>query len=257
MGVGWAPTYAGGMSAQVVFVHGIRTSRTMWRRQVAHLEEAGIGARSLDLPGHGTRLDEAFTLDAALDTIDSAVREAAQDGPVLLVGHSMGGILSTAYAGMTPSAPLGALMAVSCTSVPRGVGLAAYRGVLRAVDRLPSRGLGLTRLILAATLPADTRGDFAAGGYALDAQDAALTSLAHLDLRSAVRQLTVPAWFVSGQFDQLRAHEWAFRRWAPQARFTIVPRASHLVTAMRPDTFNALLDEALAALTPAEVSPAS
>ena len=121
-----------------------------------------------------------------------AVREAAQDGPVLLVGHSMGGILSTAYAGMTPSAPLGALMAVSCTSVPRGVGLAAYRGVLRAVDRLPSRGLGLTRLILAATLPADTRGDFAAGGYALDAQDAALASLAHLDLRSAVRQLTVP-----------------------------------------------------------------
>ena len=58
----------------------------------------------------------------------------------------MGGILSTAYAGMTPSAPLGALMAVSCTSVPRGVGLAAYRGVLRAVDRLPSRGLGLTNM---------------------------------------------------------------------------------------------------------------
>ena len=66
MGVGWAPTYAGGMSAQVVFVHGIRTSRTMWRRQVAHLEEAGIGARSLDLPGHG-----ASSKDVGPGTIDS------------------------------------------------------------------------------------------------------------------------------------------------------------------------------------------
>ncbi len=244
-----AATYAGPMSAQVVFVHGIRTSGTMWRRQATHLQASGVGVRSVDLPGHGTRMDEAFTLEGALATIDAAVQDAAAEGPVLLVGHSMGGILATAYAGTTPSAPIAGLVAASCTSLPRGIGLAAYRVILRVVDRLPGRGLGLTRLMLAATLPEDTRGDFAAGGYALDAQDAALASLAALDLRAAVQDLKVPAWFVNGQFDQLRLHESAFRRWAPEARFTVVPRASHLVTAMRPDTFNTVLDDALVTMT--------
>lgn len=239
------------MSAQVVFVHGIRTSSTMWRSQVEHVQELGAGVQAVDLPGHGTRMAETFTLDGALATIDEAVRAASKRGPVLLVGHSMGGLLSTAYAATDPAPPVSGLVAASCTSLPRGLGLAAYRGVLRAVDRLPGRGLAFTRLMLAATLPAHTRGDFSAGGYALDAQDAALASLAALDLRAAVRGLSVPSWFINGQFDQLRLHESAFRRWAPQAQFLVVPRATHLVTAMRPEAFNALLDRALDTLQPA------
>ena len=251
------PTRAGltsleDMSPQVVFVHGIRTSQTMWRAQVEHVASLGVTGVAVDLPGHGRRRDETFTLDAALATIDDAVREAATRGPVLLVGHSMGGLLATAYAGSHPRPPLAGLIAASCTSLPRGFGLKAYRGVLKVVDQLPGRGLFLTRMALTATLPAHTRGDFAAGGYALDAQDAALASLAGLDLPSAVRRLEVPAWFVNGQFDQLRLHERLFRRLAPSAQFLVVPRASHLVTAMRPDTFNAVLTDALTALALAE-----
>lgn len=229
-------------------MHGIRTSRTMWRPQLEHLASLGVAGTAVDLPGHGERRDEVFTLDAALTTIDDAVRAAASQGPVLLVGHSMGGLLTTAYAGSHPRPPLAGLVAASCTSLPRGFGLKAYRGVLKAVDRLPGRGLAFTRLALTATLPVATRGDFAAGGYALDAQDDALASLAALDLSTAVRRLTMPAWFVNGQFDQLRLHERLFRRLAPQASFLVVPRASHLVTAMRPETFNAVLTDALTTL---------
>ena len=44
--------------AHVVLVHGLRTSATMWRRQVAALERRGIDAVAVDLPGHGTRMHE-------------------------------------------------------------------------------------------------------------------------------------------------------------------------------------------------------
>lgn len=236
------------MSPQVVLVHGIRTSKTMWRAQVEHLAGLGVTGVALDLPGHGERRAEAFTLDGALTTIDDAVREAATRGPVLLVGHSMGGLLTTAYAGSHPRPPLAGLIAASCTSLPRGLGLKAYRGILKAVDRLPGRGLVFTRLALSATLPPHTRGDFSAGGYALDAQDAALASLAALDLTSSLRRLDLPTWFVNGQFDQLRLNERLFHRLAPQAKLLVVPGASHLVTAMRPDAFNAVLTEALTTL---------
>ncbi|MFC7789571.1 alpha/beta fold hydrolase [Microbacterium sp. MAHUQ-60] len=234
------------MAVQVVLVHGIRTSATMWRSQVAWLDEHGIPAHAVDLPGHGSRMAEAFTLEGALLTIDSAVRDAARQGRVLLVGHSMGGLLSLEYTGSAEPPPVAGLLAASCTALPRGAALGAYRALAGAVDRLPRRGLWVTERMLAATIPAETRADYAAGGYALDAQATALRSLSSLDLAAAVARIRVPLWFVNGQYDQLRTHEALFRRLAPHAELVVVPRTTHLVTAMRPEVFNAVLGVAVA-----------
>lgn len=229
-------------------VHGIRTSATMWRSQAAHLAARGVAAVALDLPGHGTRMDEAFTLDGALATIDGAVRAAAAQGPVLLVGHSMGGLLSIAYAGGEERPPIDAFIAASCTAIPRGVGLATYRALARGFDRLPGRGSAIAEWVLDRTLPDETRADFGAGGYAYDAQDVALKSLSVLDLLAALRRIDVPTWFINGQYDQLRVNEHLFASLVPGAELIVVPRTSHLVTAMRPRVFNALLDLALATI---------
>ncbi len=233
---------------QVVLVHGIRTSATMWRAQVEHLTARGNPAVAVDLPGHGRRMAEPFTLDEAMATIDRAVRQAAQRGPVLLAGHSMGGLLSVQYVGRPDRPPVDAFVAASCTAIPRGVGLAAYRALARGFDSLPDRGMWIANQVLDHTLPAETRADFGAGGYALDAQDVALQSLSVLDLLDALRRIDVPTWFINGQFDQLRANERLFHRLVPQSELIVVPRTSHLITAMRPRVFNALLDLALATL---------
>lgn len=232
-------------------VHGIRTSATMWRAQLAHLAERGVAAVAVDLPGHGTRMGETFTLDGAFATIDEAVRTAADDGEVLLVGHSMGGLLSIEYVGAEQPPPVDAFIAASCTAIPRGVALRTYRTLARGVDRLPDRGLGIGEWLLDRTLPDETRHDFGAGGYAYDAQDGALASLSVLDLLAALRRIEVPMWFINGQYDQLRVNEKLFASLVPQAELIVVPRTSHLVTAMRPRVFNALLDVALATMAAA------
>lgn len=236
------------MAVQVVFVHGIRTSATMWRAQVAHLEERGHAATAVDLPGHGARRTEIFDLDEAFATIDAAVTDAATRGPVLLVGHSMGGLLSTAYVGAEQRPAVAGFIAASCTALPRGVGLTAYRFLARRFDALPDRGMWLSNRWLASTLPVETRADFGAGGYAFDAQDVALRSLSVLDLLAALSRIDMPLWFVNGQYDQLRVNERLFTRIAPHAELVVVPRTSHLVTAMRPRVFNAVLDLAIATL---------
>ncbi|MET0297674.1 MAG: alpha/beta hydrolase [Microbacterium sp.] len=236
------------MTVQVVLVHGIRTSATMWRAQVAHLESRGIPVTAVDLPGHGTRMAEEFTLEGAFATIDGAVRDAATRGPVLLVGHSMGGLVSIEYVGAEDPPPVAGFIAASCTSIPRGLGLTTYRVLARRFDSLPDRGMWLTNRVLDATLPAETRADFGAGGYAFDAQDTALRSLSVLDLLAALHRIDVPLWFVNGQYDQLRINERLFMKIAKDAELIVVPRTSHLVTAMRPRVFNALLDVAIATL---------
>ena len=236
------------MAVEVVLVHGIRTSATMWRSQVAHLEQRGNAVTAVDLPGHGSRMDEAFTLEGAFATIDAAVRDAAERGSVLLVGHSMGGLLSIEYVGAEDPPPVAGFIAAACTAIPRGVGLATYRMLARGFDALPDRGMWLTDRVLNATLPDETRYDFGAGGYALAAQDVALRTLSVLDLLAALERIEVPMWFINGQYDQLRANERLFTRIASHAELIVVPRTTHLVTAMRPRVFNALLDLALATL---------
>ena len=236
------------MGVQVVLVHGIRTSATMWRAQVAHLTERGNPVTAVDLPGHGSRMGEEFTLEGAFATIDDAVQDAATRGPVLLVGHSMGGLLCVEYAGREDSPPVAGLIAASCTAIPRGPALSAYRAMARGFDSLPDRGMWLTNRMLDRILPDETRDDFGAGGYALDAQDVALRSLSVLDLLAALRRIEVPLWFINGQWDQLRVNERLFLRVAQHAELIVVPRTTHHVTVMRPRVFNAMLDVAITTL---------
>jgi non-heme chloroperoxidase len=236
------------MTVQVVLVHGIRTSATMWRAQVEYLARRGNPVTAVDLPGHGSRMAEQFTLAGAFATIDETVTDAATRGPVLLVGHSMGGLLCIEYAGREAAPPVAGFIAASCTAIPRGVGLAAYRMLARGFDSLPDRGMWLTDRMLDRILPAETRADFGAGGYALDAQDVALRSLSVLDLLAALHRIDVPLWFVNGQYDQLRVNERLFLRTARHAELIVVPRTTHHVTVMRPEVFNALLELALATL---------
>jgi pimeloyl-ACP methyl ester carboxylesterase len=237
------------MVVQVVLVHGIRTSATMWRAQVEYLRARGNPVTAIDLPGHGSRMAEEFTLDAAFATIDDAVRDAAARGPVLLVGHSMGGLLCIEYVGREDRPPVAGFIAASCTAIPRGTGLAAYRLLARGFDSLPDRGMWLTNRMLDRILPDETRADFGAGGYALDAQDVALRSLSVLDLLAALHRIDVPLWFVNGQFDQLRVNERLFMRVAQHAELIVVPRTTHHVTVMRPGVFNAVLNLAITTMT--------
>ena len=81
----------------------------------------------------------------------------------------------------------------------------------------------LTNRMLDRILPDETRADFGAGGYALDAQDIALRSLSVLDLLAALHRIDVPLWFVNGQFDQLRVNERLFMRVAQHAELIVVP----------------------------------
>ncbi|TFD71173.1 alpha/beta fold hydrolase [Cryobacterium fucosi] len=226
----------------VLFVHGIRTAATMWRRQLAILGDAGHPALAIDLPGHGSRITERFTVDGALAAIDEGV--AALGGRVVLVGLSLGGYYAIAYAARHPERVAG-LVAAGCCAIPSGWPLGAYRGLARLIGRLPDHGLRLHTSLVRVLLPPTGAADALAGGVPLNVMDAGLGATGTLRPLEGLSRYPGPVWLVNGAFDQFRLHERRFLAACRNGRLVVVPRASHLVSLAQPERFAAVLRDIL------------
>ena len=238
--------------ARVVLIHGLRTSATMWRRQLAALARHDIEALAIDLPGHGTRLEELFTIDDAMQVIGDALppRDAEQGGrhvPTLLVGLSLGGYLAIEFAQRHPGR-IDGLVAASCGIRPRGVGLAGYRRIAAAIAHLPDHGRALNDFTARLFLPPDGAEDVIAGGVGLDAMAPVLGTIGGLDTEGAVARIDVPIWFVNGRLDHFRIEERRLLRAARRGRLVHIPGATHLVSLVRPEAFTAVVLAAVAEL---------
>lgn len=95
-----------------VLVHGAWMGAWSWERVTPLLEAAGHEVRVVELPAHGD--DPTDPARASLDGYRDAVLAAVADagGPVVLVGHSMGGMVISAAAEAEPQS-VGALVYVA------------------------------------------------------------------------------------------------------------------------------------------------
>jgi len=90
--------------ASFVLVHGAWHGGWCWERVVPLLEAEGHRVDAVDLPGRGTNPapPSGMTLDANARHVADRVRAAGE--PVVLAGHSMGGISITQAAELVPEA---------------------------------------------------------------------------------------------------------------------------------------------------------
>ena len=229
------------MPSSVVLVHGLRTSATMWRAQAEALRELGHEAIVPDLPGHGTRMGERFTVDAAVATIGDAVASARH--PVFLTGFSLGGYLSLHWAGLEPRNITG-ILAASCGTTPYRAVLDAWRLAARVIHAFPDRGRGLNDFaVRAAVRDPQLADDVLRGGVALEVMDDTLRELRLLRPIASLSRIDLPVTLVNGSLDHFRLQERRYLKAARHGELIHVRGATHMVSLTRSTEFTRILVE--------------
>ncbi|MGH9710740.1 MAG: alpha/beta fold hydrolase, partial [Candidatus Acidiferrales bacterium] len=122
-------------ASTIVFVHGMRVTRKMWKPQMKRLSDA-YRLIALDLPGHGALSHVPFRLDDAVTTIAEVIKREAPNARVIVVGISLGGYVAMEFGARHPEMAAGLVIA-SASVEPRGWHTIPYHFVAAAMDKLP------------------------------------------------------------------------------------------------------------------------
>jgi len=101
---------SGGSGKVLVFLHGFMESKELWQDFVPSLQSQ-YRVILLDLPGHGanTAAREDYSIESAANYVRETL-QALQVNKFLLIGHSMGGYISMAFAEKYPELLTGVVL---------------------------------------------------------------------------------------------------------------------------------------------------
>ncbi|MFJ2598600.1 alpha/beta fold hydrolase [Streptomyces erythrochromogenes] len=220
----------------IVLVHGTRFSAGQWSPQLASLQQ-DFPVFAVDLPGHGSRSAQPWSLGAASEVIAGAVDSLGR-GPALVVGHSLGGYAALEFARRRPELLRGLVLAGASASTT-GAWAIPYRWVAGLVPRVPADRL--TRWndrLLRRLYPPEVVGATIRAGYAFHTLPAAWGEVLGRFEADAMRHVDAPVLILNGEKDTVfRSGEREFARAHPHARIELIPRARHLANFDDPEAF--------------------
>lgn len=221
----------------IVFVHGTRLTGAAWAPQLDALGDE-FRTIAVDLPGHGTRAGERFTLDGAADVVAQSIRETAADGRAVVVGLSLGGYVAMVLAARDPACVRGLVLA-GATAEPVGIRSVAYRVLAVALDRLDGRRLeGLNAWFFRARYPASIAAPIIAAGFWSKGGAQALRTLFGQRFAPRLAAFPGPTLILNGEWDLLfRLSSGTFAAAAQDARRVRLAGALHLSNLDRPAAF--------------------
>ncbi len=237
-------------ASAIVFLHGTRLSRMAWRPVMRRLADAHR-VIAIDLPGHGSREDVPFTMDAAVNAVTEAIRTEA-DGRAVVVGLSLGGYVAMEVAARDPER-VRALILAGASQEPIGLWSIGYRALATILRWFPVRAARFVdRRLFAARFPRDVADAVISGGFWPRGGAVAVRSLVGKRFVPVLEVYRGPVLIVNGEYDVMfRAGERRFLKATSDGRRTIIRGATHLTNLDRPDAF-ALAVRAFVRRLPAE-----
>jgi pimeloyl-ACP methyl ester carboxylesterase len=220
-------------STTLFFIHGAGINRKMWLPEFDNLQDR-YRCVSVDLPGHGARIEEKYDFEESTRAVEAAIDEHTA-GPVLLIGLSLGG-----YVAMGTRHPRIAGLVLSGSS-------AAYTGWGGLSTKL--YGLAITPLTpfvrranekaLRKALADEVADEIIRHGLSLRSAVRALRTIPGPDYRGMLARFDVPVLLLNGERDKGNREEEAdCAAAAGDATIVMVEDAGHACSLTQPEAFS-------------------
>jgi len=191
-----ASTHPAREELTLILIHGATCNGRMWDAVRRNLD-GRFRVIAPDLPGHGARRDEPFTLSGAVATVVQAAR-AVMPSPVVLVGDSLGGYTAMASASSVPREQLKGLVIGGCST---NVTAAAFRILIALFgeSRLIRRNVPM--LVRRGMSEPDVQAIIDAG-LSLSVFEQVVHALRGIDFRKKLADIEQPVLIVNGSRDK-------------------------------------------------------
>jgi pimeloyl-ACP methyl ester carboxylesterase len=217
-----------GEGTPVVLLHGLSGSSNWWGRNIAALAERHLVA-AVDLAGFGhSRRFLGFPILIPPFTEVSALLARwleTFEGPVHLIGHSMGGQIAIRLAAEHPDL-IRSLTLVNATGMPFRFDARPH---IRSLPKPPYGGAGIARVLVPDLLRAGPTSVAVAS-----------TRVVMGDMRELMHSLRLPVLLVWGEGDPLVpvVYAEAMQREIAGSRLVVLPGAAHVAMWDAPEAFN-------------------
>ena len=240
----------------IVFVHGTRLSRAVWRAQMDELRDA-YRVVALDLPGHGSLAGRTFTVTTAADQVAQVIEEAAGERAVV-VGLSLGGYVAMDLAARRPELVRGLVLS-GATAEPVGLFATPYLALAWLMDRLDGNAAdAIDTWFFRARFGPAMADPIVAGGFWSAGGAEALRALVGHRFAPRLAAYPGPTLILNGSWDVLfRLTVGGFARVAQHARRVRLGGATHLANLDRPAAFSLAIRRFVEGLPTAERTPAA
>jgi len=245
-----------GSGPTVLMLHGIGGGHRAFAPQVETLASLGYRAVAWDMPGYGRSAPiEPYTFKGLAQSCVNLI-DALQCESVILVGHSMGGMVAQEVVARRPDKVSRlVLCGTSAAFGKRTDGRSAEPWAQQFIgQRTAPLDAGQTMGDMAAqlvpqmvgpgALPEGARlAEHCMAGVPAATYRRALECLVTFDRQTALAQIRVPTLLVGGEFDRVAAPA-VMRQMAssiPRARYVELAGIGHLMNLEAPDEFDALL----------------
>jgi pimeloyl-ACP methyl ester carboxylesterase len=240
-------------SPVLILIHGATLNGHMWDPVRRHLDP-GLRVIAPDLPGHGTRRNERFTMEAAVATVAQAARSVAPS-PVILAGDSLGGYTVLDAASAIPAGQLSGVIASGCTAdftklatkLPFMARVLMFKLLLALFGerRLIGNAIEKVRVMLSgAQVLREDIDSMVAAGFSLRVFEQAVDALRLIDHIARLAAITVPVTLVNGDKDPVMIRHEAAYLAAAQRGSVRRYDCEHGVSMARSVEFAALLNAA-------------
>ena len=221
----------------IVFVHGTRLTGAMWGPQIAALSDE-YRTIAVDLPAHGSRAGESFTMASAADALAAEIREHAR-GRAVVVGLSLGGYVAMTLAAREP-ALVRALVVSGATAEPVGVRMVPYLALASIMSRVSDERLQrVDARIFRRRYPASIAEAIVTGGFWSRGGADALRAISGQRFARRLAAYPGPILIINGERDlPFRLFARSFAAAAKDVRRVRLARARHLTNLDQPAAFN-------------------